>query len=114
MRLIETAECIGRSTPGYEMLLRHLGTLGYRGHPISKSRQYSVTFGDLRRARRVSHRRPDGLSPDADVRRILDDDVPEGFEVVSSWVFDGLGYLDLDASAAAVMAAARARTRSQA
>jgi hypothetical protein len=114
VRLIETAECIGRSTPGYEMLLRHLGTLGYRGHPISKSRQYSVTFGDLRRARRVSHRRPDGLSPDADVRRILDDDVPEGFEVVSSWVFDGLGYLDLDASAAAVMAAARARTRSQA
>ncbi len=53
LRLIETAERIGRSTAGYEMLVRHLGTLGYRGHPISKSRAYSVRFGDLRRARRV-------------------------------------------------------------
>lgn len=111
LRLIETAERIGRSTVGYEMLVRHLGTLGYRGHPISKSRAYSVRFGDLRRARRVSHRREAGLSPDADIRQILDEDVPDGFQVVSSWVFDGLGYLDLDSSAAAMTSAALARTR---
>ena len=87
-------------------------TLGYRGHPITKSRAYSVTFGQIRRARRAFRRNP-GLDPDADVRRILDDDadVPEGFELVSSWVYVGRGYLDLDQAAAAVMSAAVSRTR---
>jgi hypothetical protein len=111
LRLIEVAEQLGRTAPGYEMLIRHLGTLGYRGHPISKSRAYSVTFGHLRRARRRHRRNPAGLAPDADIRQILDDDVPEGFELVSSWVFDGLGYLDLDTSAQAVASACRARIR---
>jgi hypothetical protein len=111
LRLIEVAEQLGRTTPGYEMLVRHLGTLGYRGHPISKSRAYSVTFGQLRHARRRYRRNPAGLAPDADVRQILDEHVPEGFELVSSWVFDGLGYLDLDTSAQAVASACRARIR---
>jgi hypothetical protein len=111
LRLIATAEEIGRTTEGYEMLLRHLGTLGYRGHPLSKSRAYSVTFGHLRRARRMHRRNPAALDPDADVRQILDEPLPDGFELVSSWVFDGLGYLDLDASARAVASACRSRTR---
>lgn len=110
LRLIEVAEGLGRTAPGYEMLLRHLGTLGYRGHPISKSRAYSVTFGQLRRVRRL-HRQEAGLSPDADIRQILDEEPPDGFVVVSSWTFDGLGYLDLDASALAVASAARSRMR---
>jgi hypothetical protein len=93
------------------MLLRHLGTLGYRGHPISKSRAYSITFGQIRRARRIHRRNPAALAPDADVRQILDEDIPDGFQLVSSWIFDGLGYLDLDASAKAVASACRSRTR---
>ena len=39
------------------------------------------------------------------------DDLPEGFEHVSTWVFVGQGYLDLDSAAAAVTSAALARTR---
>jgi hypothetical protein len=39
--------------------------------------------------------------------------MPEGFEVVSSWIFAGQGYLDLDAAASAVRSAAVARTRSR-
>jgi hypothetical protein len=111
LRLIEVAEQLGRTAPGYEMLVRHLGTLGYRGHPISKSRVYSITFGQLRRARRRHWRNPAALAPDADVRQVLDEDAPDGFELVSSWIFDGLGYLDLDSSAQAVASACRARIR---
>jgi len=110
-RLIAVAEDLGRTAPGYEMLLRHLGTLGYRGHPISKSRAYSVTFGQLRRVRRRHRQNPAALAADADVRQVLDEEVPDGFVMVSSWVFDGLGYLDLDASAQAVASACRARIR---
>lgn len=111
LRLIEVAEEIGQTAEGYEKLLRHLGTLGYRGHPISKSRAYSVTFGQIRRARRMFRRRDAALDPDSDIRQLLDDEVPAGFERISSWEFEGLGYLDLDTSAAAVAAACRSRTR---
>jgi hypothetical protein len=91
-----------------------LGTLGYRGHPITKSRAYSVTFTQIRRARRRYRNNPAGLAPDADVRELLDDDadLPDGFELVSSWQFIGQGYLDLDQAAAAVLAATHSRTRS--
>lgn len=111
LRLIEVAEHLGRTAPGYEMILRHLGTLGYRGHPISKSLAYSLTFGQIRRHRRMHRRNPAAFDPDADVRQILDEPVPDGFELVSSWIFDGLGYLDLDTSASAVASACRSRTR---
>lgn len=111
LRLIDVAERLGRTTPGYERLIRHLGTLGYRGHPITKSRAYSVTFGQIRRTRRRFRANAAALPPDADVRQLLDEPVPEGFVLVSNWVFDGLGYLDLDGSAAAVSSACRARAR---
>jgi hypothetical protein len=93
------------------MLLRHLGTLGYRGHPISKSRAYSITFTQIRRHRRHHRRHTAALPPNADIRQILDEPVPDGFQLISSWVFDGLGYLDLDTSAKAVASACRARVR---
>ena len=113
VRIIQTAVDLSGQHDNYAMLLAHLGTLGYRGHPITKSRAYSITFGQLRRARRLFRCNPAGLSPDADVRQILDDDpdVPEGFELVSSWQFVGQGYLDLEQAAAAVMSAALSRTR---
>jgi hypothetical protein len=77
---------------------------------MTKSQKYSVTFGQIRRARRV-HRTSPGLDPDADIRDLLDDDLPEGFERVSTWQFAGVGYLDLPTAAAAVEEAARSRCR---
>jgi hypothetical protein len=112
VRIIESAERLSTQGEAYVRLREYRASLGYRGHPITKSRAYSVTFGQLRRARRRYHRDP-GLDPEADIRRILDDDldVPEGFEVVSSWVFAGQGYLSIDQAAAAVLSAAQARSR---
>jgi hypothetical protein len=114
VRLIETAEHIA-TTAGepYQRLLANLATLGYRGHPITKSRAYSVTFGQVRRARRQHRANPAALDPEADIRELLDldDDLPEGFERVSVWQFAGVGYLDLPTAAAAVEEAARSRCR---
>jgi hypothetical protein len=114
VRIIQVAQDLAGEHPDYAMLLSHLGTLGYRGHPITKSRAYSVTFTQIRRARRRYRNNPAGLAPDADVRELLDDDteLPDGFELVSSWQFIGQGYLDLDQAAAAVLAATHSRTRS--
>jgi hypothetical protein len=94
-------------------LLANLATLGYRGHPITKSRAYSFTFGQVRRVRRWYRQNPAGLDPDADIRKLIDirDDLPEGYELVSAWTFVGQGYLDLEQAAAAVASAALARTR---
>jgi hypothetical protein len=112
VRIIETALWLAGHGETYERLRDYLATLGYRGHPITKSRAYSVTFGQIRRSRRAYRRNP-GLDPDADIRQLLDDDqdVPDGYELVSSWVYAGQGYLDLDQAAAAVLSAAQSRTR---
>jgi hypothetical protein len=112
VRIIQTALRLAGHGGPYERLRCYLATLGYRGHPITKSRAYSVTFGQIRRSRRAYRRNP-GLDPDADIRQILDDDqdVPDGFDLVSSWVYAGQGYLDLDQAAAAVRSAAEARAR---
>jgi hypothetical protein len=111
VRIIKTAEQLAGEGESYHRLGDNLATLGYRGHPITKSGGYSVTFGQIRRAKRLYRSRPASLEPDADIRELLDDDVPEGFETVSSFAFVGQGYLDLDAAAAAVRSATAARTR---
>jgi hypothetical protein len=111
VRIIATATRLAGEGKQYARLRDNYATLGYRGHPITKSRGYSVTFGQLRRARRRFRKHP-SLDPEADIRRVLDDDteVPEGFELVSSWVYVGRGYLGLAEAAAAVRSAAMART----
>jgi hypothetical protein len=111
VRIIETAQRLAGEADSFARLSRNLATLGYRGHPITKSRAYSVTFGQLRRARRLFRARPAGLHPDADVRELLDEELPDGVEVVSSFVYIGRGYLDLDQAAAAVLSAAQSRAR---
>jgi len=115
VRLIETAEHIAATAGAeYARLLVNLATLGYRGHPMTKSRKYSVTFGQLRRARRMHRANPAALDPEADIRELLDDvddDLPEGFERVSIWRFAGVGYLDLSTAAGAVEQATRSRCR---
>jgi hypothetical protein len=112
VRLIATAERLAAASPDYARLAGRLATLGYRGHPITKSRRYSTTFGALRRARR-QHRRP-GLDPDAQVRELpADTDLDAAdFEVLSDWSFAGVGYLTTDQAALAMASAARARQRS--
>ena len=112
VRIIETATRLAGEGEAYARLRDNFATLGYRGHPITKSRAYSVTFGQIRRARRAFRRNP-GLDPEADIRQLLDedDDAPDGFELVSSWVYVGRGYLDLDQAASAVRSAAISRTR---
>ncbi len=115
MRLIETAEHIAETAgESYQRLLANLATLGYRGQPMTKSQEYPVTFGQIRRARRVHRANPAALDPEADIRELLDDvddDLPEGFERVSVWQFAGVGYLDLSTAAAAVEQATRSRSR---
>jgi hypothetical protein len=113
VRIIETAQRVAAENDGYSRLVACLTTLGYRGHPITKSRTYSVTFGQIRRARRRFRQNPAGLDPQADIRQLLDtdDDLPDGFELEATWVFIGQGYLDLDQAAAAVTAAMMARSR---
>lgn len=112
VRIVETAMNLAGAGDEFERLAKCLRSLGYRGHPITSSRRYSVTFTHLRGARRVFRKNP-GLDPDADIRELLDDDldVPKGFDLVSSWEYVGRGYLDLDASARAVMSATLSRTR---
>ena len=56
--------------------------------------------------RRASH-----VDPNADVRDLHDDDVPEGFELVSSWLYVGRGYLELDQATRAVESAIQSRSR---
>jgi hypothetical protein len=113
-RIIETAEKLAAAAgDDYEQLADRYGTLGYRGHVLTKTRRYSTTFGALRRAR--SHwrqnRRPAGVDPsqpDAD-----DDQAADEAEIVieRNWRYVGSGYLDADQAAKAMTAAALARSR---
>jgi hypothetical protein len=112
IRLIATAERLAAASPVYALLATRLATLGYRGHPITKSRAYSVTFGALRRARRQYRHQPAaGLAPDAAVRELPADDDPDAADllVLSEWSFEGVGYLTTDRAALAMASAARAR-----
>jgi hypothetical protein len=113
-RIIDTAYTLALRGEAYGRLRDRLATLGYRGHPITKSRHYSTTFGALRRARAAWRRRPPRLDPDAEIRELLDDihDAADaGVLVVKDWRYAGRGYLDLPTAAAAVTSAVLARTR---
>ena len=64
--------------------------LGYGGHFLTKSRRYSVTFGQLRQAR-TEHRRatrPPDADRDAWGRR-LDETVVLVLPVI--WTYEGIG-----------------------
>jgi hypothetical protein len=84
--------------------------LGYGGHFLTKSRRYSVTLGQLRRARtehRRQQRHPKGeLDPWG---RLLDETV---VLVLADWHYDGRGYATTGAVELALASAARAREHS--
>ena len=65
-------------------------TLGYGGHPLTKSRRYSVTFGHIRGERitkRRHERHPDGERDPWD--RPLDETV---VLMLANWTYAGTGY----------------------
>ena len=98
-RLIETAWTLGYTQWAH--------CLGYGGHFLTKSRRFSVTFGQLRTARR-DHRRaqrhPDGeLDPWG--REISESTVL----FIGDWHYAGFGYAASDAHFLALMSAANAR-----
>ena len=101
-RLITTAWQLGTRYRAWAHML------GYGGHFLTKSRRYSVTFGQLRQAR-TDHRRA-ARPPDADRDawgRPLDETVVLVLPVI--WTYDGTGRpLAADAELA-LAAAARAR-----
>jgi hypothetical protein len=97
----------------FERLADRYTTLGYRGHVLTKTRRYSVTFGSLRQARRSwrAERQP-RLDPDATVREIPRDADPDDTTAVvvhRTWAYAGSGYLDLDAAERALQSATRSR-----
>ena len=78
--------------------------LGYGGHFLTKSRRYSVTFGQLRRAR-AEHRRlkryPDGERDPWG--RPLDERV--GL-ILAQWTYEGTGYTPASPGAELALASA--------
>jgi hypothetical protein len=88
-------------------LRRWAHMLGFGGHFLTKSHAYSITFGQLRRAR-VEHRRaqhhPDGETDPWG--RPLDDTV---VLVLGTWTVTGTGYRTNAEADLAMAAAARAR-----
>ena len=106
-RIIQTAWRLGRRTACGEPLRKSAHMLGFGGHPLTKSRRYSVTFGHLR-GERTTHRRaqrhPDGeLDPWG---RPLDDTV---VLILKTWTVTGTGYRTDTETELALSAAARAR-----
>jgi hypothetical protein len=118
VRLIETAQQLA-ATGGsdYQRLADRYGTLGYRGHVMTKTRRYSTTFGALRRARAEWRQRGGRPAPQPGqvqapvVAGCHDDPDGDQAEIVieRNWRFAGVGYFDLDTAARALTSAALAR-----
>jgi hypothetical protein len=104
----------GQLTPGLRpsRLCQRAHTLGHGGHFLTKSRRYSVTFGQLRRARtdhRRAQRHPDGERDPWG--RPLDDTI---VLILSTWAYDGTGYTGTPGAQLAMTSAALARDHDRA
>jgi hypothetical protein len=100
----------------YGLLGKWAHTLGFRGHFATKSRRYSVTLGQLRRARQRAQARiaeANRAGERVDLRQLeaelLADDADETTLVIGSWTYAGSGWANGGETALAVAAAARAR-----
>jgi hypothetical protein len=105
----------------YGLLGKWAHTLGFRGHFATKSRRYSVTLGQLRRARQRAQARiaeANRTGTPIDLRQLeaelLADEDDETTVVIGSWVYAGSGWANGGETALAVAAAARAREYAQA
>jgi hypothetical protein len=107
-RMITTAwQLGGRHATGEPRFRQWAHMLGYGGHFLTKSRRYSVTFGQLRKARadhRREQRHPGGERDPWG--RPLDETV---VLVISTWTYVGTGYAVAPDAALALASAARAR-----
>jgi hypothetical protein len=104
-RMVATAWDLGARDATDDPRLRHWAhMLGYGGHFLTKSRRYSVTFGQLRRAR-AEHRRlerwPDGERDPWG--RPLDDTV---VLILANWSYAGTGYTSRTPGAELALASA--------
>jgi len=103
----------------YELLGKWAHMLGFRGHFSTKSRRYSITLGQLRRARRrwqtVAARTQQSGEPldlaDLEAQLLADDD--ETTLVIGTWQYIGTGWQTQGDVALAKAAAARAREYDQ-
>jgi hypothetical protein len=102
-RMVLTAWQLGGARRDARFRL-HAHMLGWGGHPLTKSRRYSVTFGHLRGERR-EHRRleryPDGERDSWG--RPLDDTV---VLILKTWTYAGTGYSTATAGAELALALA--------
>ena len=82
--------------------------LGYGGHFLTKSRRYSVTFGQLRKARTDHRRQQNHPGGERDPwGRPVDETV---VLILKTWTYAGTGYTAADAGAELALASAtRAR-----
>jgi hypothetical protein len=118
-RIIDTAAWISERSFDqlYERLGRWLHMLGFRGHFATKSRQYSVTLGTLRRARRQWQtsrlRRQRDTEHDVADTDIEPPDAGETTLIVGSWAFAGIGWLTAGDAALAAESATLARDYSE-
>ena len=107
-RLITTAWEVG-STRQDRRCRAWAHMLGYGGHFLTKSRRYSVTFGQLRQARTDHRRAARPRNADRDAwGRLLDETVVLVLPVI--WTYEGLGHTTATPGAElAAASAARAR-----
>jgi hypothetical protein len=103
----------------YGLLRKWVHMLGFRGHYSTKSRRFSITLGQLRRARHrfqklaaAAARAGEPLDTrDLEARLLADEE--ETTLVVGSWAYQGTGWTNPGDEALAIAAAARAREYQQ-
>jgi hypothetical protein len=94
----------GHHFPARSRLCKWAHMLGYGGHFLTKSRRYSVTFGQLRRARLEHRRRQRHPGGEHDPwGRPLDETV---VLVLKNWTYDGTGCTLLSPGAELALASA--------
>jgi hypothetical protein len=109
-QMITTAWQLGGGThhPARTRLCKWAHMLGYGGHFLTKSRRYSVTFGQLRRARLEHRKRQHHPAGEHDPwGRPLDNTV---VLVLRTWTYDGTGHTFTPAAELALASADRARS----
>ncbi|MGB3684775.1 MAG: replication initiator [Ornithinimicrobium sp.] len=101
----------------YALLGKWVHMLGFRGHFSSKSRRYSITLGQLRRARQrfsrlAAQAERDGTPldvADLEARLMADDTEDDTTLVISRWSYAGSGWDNDGEAALAIAAAVRAQ-----